>query len=215
MARKPVTTPIDPTTVDLTVPTRDESRPSDLLRPLARAIYVANADGITLEELAADPRFSGVISLTTLKRWAADDGWVAERTAALEKFGDKIKDKLARDLYSRIANVRIQQLSTVAELKADLLKKAAKAEVKSAEGAAKAALDLMKWELELSQNIAQELSPQGGGSSIDPRSDVTDAEVVEAARIVLRQRRERARGVIVETTAVPAPKLLPEGSGGT
>lgn len=221
MARTPVPSiaGIDPELLKAPVVTRDEARPSDRLRFELAAIYVTHPDGVTLEELALDPRFAGHTSLPSIKRWAAEDGWVAQRSKVLAEYGDRIKDKLRKELYSRITNVRIGQLGQTEELLKTMLKGAQEADVKSAEGAAKVAIDLMKWQLELSKDVAQELVPSGGGSAIDPRNEATDDEVLQAAQIVLRNRRQKvldsltidAEAVEVPVKALPAPKTPKKG----
>lgn len=204
MARTPVPSiaGIDPELLKAPVVTRDESRPSDRLRFELAAIYVTHPDGVTLEELAADPRFVGHTSITSLKRWASEDGWTAQRTKVLAEYGDRIKDKLRKELYSRITNVRIGQLDHTSTLLATMLEGAKEADVKSAEGAAKVAIDLMKWQLELSKDVAQELVPSGGGSAIDPRNEATDDEVLQAAQIVLRNRRQKVLDLVIDAEAV-------------
>jgi hypothetical protein len=219
MARTPVPSiaGIDPELLKAPVVTRDDSRPSDRLRFELAAIYVTHPDGVTLEELAADPRFAGHASLTSLKRWASEDGWVNQRAKVLAEYGDKIKEKLRKELYSRITNVRIGQLAHTDELLKNMLEGAKGADVKSAEGAAKVAIDLMKWQLELSKDVAQELVPSGGGSAIDPRNDATDEEMLQAAKIVLMNRRKKvldsmtidAEAVEVPMKALPAPAPTP------
>jgi hypothetical protein len=213
MARTPVPNlaNVDPTTISFEVATRDVERPSDRLRYEARALYVMHPDGVTLDELVKDARFEGKVSLTTMKRWASDDGWVAEREKVLAQFGAKLRSGLQKELYSRMAGVRLKQLEVVDKLRERMLSEALSTDAKSGEGAAKATLDVMKYEMELSSSLAQELVPQGagGGSTIDPRSAVTDEEVLEAAQIVLRERRRRAMPVIDTKAVEVQPKALP------
>jgi hypothetical protein len=182
---------VDVEKINVDVPTRNSQRVSDRLRYEARCIYVCHPDGVTVEELSKDPRFKSV-AYETMQSWCKQDGWVEERKRALEGFSDKLKSQLQKALYNRIAQVRIEQLETVQKLKNDLVDKSINAEVKSAEGAAKVAIDLMKHELELSVTIGRELLPNASGPAIEPRNDLSEDEVLEAARVVLRNRRKSA-----------------------
>ncbi len=183
------------------VTTRNPDRPSDRLRFEAKAIYTTHPDGITVEELANDPRFASV-ALDTLYNWSRQDGWVEERRRVLQDFGNRLKKDLQKALYSRLAQVRIKQLRTVSKVKQNLLNKLLHADVKSAEGAAKVVIDLMKHELDLSHSIGQELNPgQVSGGAIDPRNALSEAEVLDAARIILKNRRAGAG----PTPALPPP----------
>lgn len=205
MARKPVVQAPPPSAhlpairgevVSLEVPTRDDARPSEMLREVARAIYVTHPDGVTLEELAEDPRFAG-ISSATLQRWSAQGKWSDERKAIIEAQSARLREDLKKQLWSRITEVRVNQIRDVEVFRSKLNAALAVAVPRSVEGVIKAGIELMKWELELKQGIAQEIVPPtgagGGGAQIDPRDDLTREEVLDAARIVLEARRAGAR----------------------
>lgn len=178
-------------TIDVTSVPRDPSRPPDRLRWEARAIYLTHPDGVTVDELAKDPRFVDAVSVHQMRVWCSEDGWVEDRKSVLAKFGDKLASELQKKLWSKLMNLRLGQLQTVEDLLADLVAKVKSTEAKSAEGAAKAVLDLLKYQVDLSQNVAKELSPRAGGGQIEPRSGATDEEVTEIATMVLLRRRRR------------------------
>lgn len=205
MARRAVTTPPAPVTeesllpvlrvedVSLEVPTRDPSRPPDYLREMARAIYVTHPDGVTLEELAEDPRFAGLVTFQTIAKWSAAGKWAEERKRILEQQSAKLREDLKKELWSRITSVRVKQISDAELMRTKLNAALSTAIPRSLEGVVKAGIELMKYELELKQGIAQEIVPPsgggGGGAQLDPRDELTNTEVLDAARIVLKARR--------------------------
>lgn len=189
--------------VDTSAIQRDPDRAPDRLRYEAAAIYVTHPDGVTVEELARDPRFAAVSS--RLKEWCAADGWVEGRKKVLDQFGEKLRAVLQKELYNRITQARIDQLSDVATIKARLHEQIINVPAKSAEGAAKAWLEISKHELELVQTVGSEIGAGLGGAfggvPIEPRNALTETEAVEAARFVLRKRREAVAG------GLPAPEV--------
>lgn len=206
MARRAVTT-IDPeptpTPTPLPVPevsleiARREERPSEILREMARAIYVTHPDGVTVDEIAADPRFAGRVEASTISRWCSAGGWVDERKAMWGEAMAKLRAQLLNETVSRIGQVRIEQIKTVDAIRKKLMIDLQTAQARSSEGVAKAMIELMKLELELKNGIAAEIAPSGssGGGVIDPKNDLTEGEVLDAARVVLQARRKAAKAI--------------------
>ncbi len=188
---------VDPKTVSMTVP-RDTSRPVDFarLRAEARAIYVCHPEGVTVREISKDPRF-GAVAASTLEQWCKDDGWVDERSKTIEQWGDALKARLKKELFQKVTQVRVRQIEDTRSAIDDLVLRSADAPVKSAEGAMKVALEYQKYELELANQIAAGLGGAAGigGADIDPRDDLTEDQVLDAAAHVLAARRDASRGL--------------------
>ena len=70
----------------------------DKMKLEAMAIYVTDVDGLTIKELAQDPRFKGNVSVDTLRKWAEEGEWPELRRKSLAKVREALAVKLAQTL---------------------------------------------------------------------------------------------------------------------
>lgn len=119
---------------------RSMQRPGDKLYFDAQALYITSVDGITVEQIAQDPRFKGQVSLPTLRKWATEGRWRETREQALAGVKGRLNEILSHRLQLNTVR-RVQDLLSMREM---LLSKLPGAKVRSFEGAVKELRELHK-----------------------------------------------------------------------
>lgn len=167
------------------------------LRVQAGLAYVGHAQGVSLEDLSKDSRFSAV-SLRTLERWCKADKWVEQRQSFISNWQEMARKRLA----GQLAQARIDELDLLEEIQDAGLAKIRQDAVapKSLEGVMKATIEALKYKDELREKIGADVidkTVEGAtGLPAELPPDLTEVEAAEAARAVLAVKRTRMRAEI-------------------
>lgn len=173
------------------------------LRAEAGLIYVGHPIGISIEDLAQDPRFAEV-SAQTLSRWARVDRWTERRIAFIEEWKAEARKRLA----GQLAQARLDELDFLSEIASSGLQKIREDAVapKSLEGLMRATVEALKYKDELRQRIGDTVIEEAGASGTVAKElpkDMSEEAASAAARAALVARRQ----VPASTSLPPAPVI--------
>ena len=190
-----------PLVVALTAATPRELEDGEILRgqtwlkQLAEVIYVTDKMGISLDDLAADPRFQGTISRMQIGRWAAEGLWVDKR----RQFFDGLTATLKKRMGSALVQQQLRQMQSVEKIAADMEGQLSRSflPVKSYESFANTYLNVLTYLDNARRAIAAEVMP-GPGDHEHPALrggpvEVTDQEAYAAATAILELRKKAAQ----------------------
>lgn len=178
------------------------------MRKLAHIIYTTSEQGISIRQLAEDPRLSG-ISKTSLERWCAEGKWPEDR----QEFFEGIKKRIERQLGNTIVRSRVKQLQDVDSLLLEIRDKfkplfdeegkliIPSPAVSSYEGLVGAYAKLITLSDTLREKISENVVPERFGGvrrdvEITATPKLSKREAREAARAVLQVRRKEIRSEI-------------------
>jgi hypothetical protein len=166
------------------------------LRIDAGLAYMTHPQGLTLDELAQDPRFARV-SKRTLERWSSKDKWVERRQEFVAVWTARAKEKLGTNFMQR----RLQELEELEEVGVRLLEALRNDETKprTLEGVAKVFLDIGRRRDEIVTNVGNELVPGDGERrqvAAPPVPALPPGEAAQLAKELLRIRRSALRAEI-------------------
>lgn len=198
--RKPATA----TAVEITV---NGTVGGPFLRQLAEAVFATDQAGLTLDQLHQRPEFRDV-PLATIYRWSADDKWQEKRRVFIEGW----KQQIQRRIGDQLVQTRLSEMGRMQKVYDIGMKKLEDglAQANSWEGVAAVLIriaDLIdKWRESVAMHVGA--VPQAMGHShhaIDPsaplsvpaiRPRLSEDEAKEAAKMIMRKRREQMRAAL-------------------
>lgn len=192
------------------VKARDQARDRLMrLRMEAQYLYVSSLDGITISDIAKDPRFAGAVAPKTLENWSQKDKWNEKRRDMLAKLhgnlDQQMRGVLTASLQARIADLQAIRDEAVSRLRAAYRDGRPVLEAKSWEGVAKVLMTANQELDDLRQQTAGNLLP---GEVADPgmaqiaekteghpgtKVEYDDDELRTAAKAILQKRRAALR----------------------
>lgn len=184
---------------------RNRQAISEQLKQLAGLIYVTDPDGVTIEELATDPRLEGV-SPHTLRSWQQAGGWTKKRAQMWKAVENKARQRMTTVLATAQTAALRQFLEVRNVVLAHILGERDKegnwvimpVAPKSLEGLIKSLIELTEKQFELTNRVGSEMvAAVAGGNRRDPLVPATGRaieEVRQMARAQTRQRRALREG---------------------
>jgi len=167
------------------------------LRLEAGLAYITNPQGVSLADLAADPRFRGQCVLRTLERWCSADRWPERR----EKWVSGLAEEFQRRVGSQLVQRRLDELTALDEIRGigmDYIRDPT-VRPKSWGEAVKAVNETSERMDQLTKEVQGDLTPTG--QSADEKAPLAPGEADAAVAAILAARRS-------EGNAAPA---LPAG----
>lgn len=192
---------VEPPTMEVLTANKDRSRS----RMEAMLLYVTTLENITIQSLHKDPRFKK-IPIQTFHRWAADDGWVAQRKAFFANLYQGLEKRLANTLTTSLYK-EVQHLMKVRDLTFDALTEKdddgnLKLKAKTFEGAAKVLMETNKRLDEIRRQVVTDFLPGQAGAVATPEEEeeekdsmfqYSSADIQTATRAILAERRAAIR----------------------
>lgn len=163
----------------------------DTMRLEAMCIYVTDVRGMTIPELARDPRFKGKVHVDTLQKWSEQDGWKDKRREALVR----VKALLEVQLVDRLRDNIVWELRDLTGLRDQARHHSAHTPPDTWEGVAKVWLSINKRIAEIAEMMRDGVVDESGRSVSDAGQktvvvhDFDPAQLREAAAVILQKQR--------------------------
>jgi len=161
---------------------------------------VTNLAGVSVRQMSEMEPYD-TVGRPRLEKWCQVDEWLKRRQRHFEDIRAEVEATVAK----KLVEVRVKQLEEVDTLFSDVVGdlKASVVEAKSKEGLIGALVKLLEAGDHLRDKLAQDVVPQhlgsaqqGEGIPLTPK--LTDQEAAEAARAILKRRREETRRKLAE-----------------
>lgn len=164
------------------------------LRHFAATLYVTSLDGLTINDLYTDPRFTG-LKKETLQYWCHVDNWVDQRNV----YFTKIREEIEKKVGDKLVQERIKTLHTVSSMVNKGIEGLERnmGKVRSYDTLMMAVLKAMEFREGLLDKIMVAVDPkqieQEGGRPIRQSAQLSKEELVKMTQTVLELRRTEQR----------------------
>lgn len=171
--------PLDPN-----IPTKSKHPPHYQLRLEAQAVYLQDMHGCTVDDVYKDPRFKGVVDISTIHTWAKMDKWGEKR----KQVYSNVQERLTQEIQSKLTDRIYFEVQGLLEMKEQAKKLMTSTQPTSWEGVASISLKIDKRLHEIHQLTTQGMIDDAG-KEIDPaqRQVLKDTKAPTYDRQMLRE----------------------------